>query len=230
MGKHLSAKKTYLLQVAARLFLSQGYEKTGMRQIAREAGVSIGLATYHFGSKKDMAVAIVGELFEQISLCVQRYVDRREDPILYSVLLVNLNYLVFSSPRYLAFYRDMLRDDILLEVIVHSGTETYRSIRDRYCPGMSDEKVEDMSWYGNYISISMERTLVLHIQEQELWGEPIPDLIVNSYMGLWKFPNAEQVLQEKKAEGRKLAERIVRENPDLLENTEIAGSWCSGAN
>lgn len=39
---------------AIRLFQSHGYEETTMRMIAKEAGVSLGLAYYHFKSKDDI--------------------------------------------------------------------------------------------------------------------------------------------------------------------------------
>ena len=39
---------------AVKLFQSHGYEETTMRMIAKEAGVSLGLAYYHFKSKDDI--------------------------------------------------------------------------------------------------------------------------------------------------------------------------------
>lgn len=40
-----------LLDAAERLFAEHGYEGVGMRQLADEARVNLGAATYHFGSK-----------------------------------------------------------------------------------------------------------------------------------------------------------------------------------
>ena len=39
---------------------------------------------------------------------------------------------------------DILRNDILLDVIAKSGVETYMSIRDNYRPDLSDE--EQRKW------------------------------------------------------------------------------------
>jgi AcrR family transcriptional regulator len=41
-----------LLDAAERLFGEHGYDGVGMRALAKEAGVNLGAATYHFGSKE----------------------------------------------------------------------------------------------------------------------------------------------------------------------------------
>ena len=43
-----------ILDSALRLFLKQGYHATGMREIAREAGISLGAAYNHFSSKEQI--------------------------------------------------------------------------------------------------------------------------------------------------------------------------------
>ncbi len=50
-----------ILEAALRLFLRQGYHATGVREIAREAGVSLGAAYNHFASKEQ----ILEELLKQ---------------------------------------------------------------------------------------------------------------------------------------------------------------------
>jgi AcrR family transcriptional regulator len=48
---------TRLLDAAERLFGRFGYDGVGMRALAAEAGVNLGAATYHFGSKERLYVA-----------------------------------------------------------------------------------------------------------------------------------------------------------------------------
>lgn len=210
-------KKGEILKVAARLFISQGYTKTGMRQIAKEADVSLALITYHFNTKDEIARVIARNISSQNSQCINTYVDVHEDPILHLGVLVNLDHMVFSSRDYDAFYKDILREDIMLDVIAASGFKTYMCIRDKYCPEMSDQEVQRLAWYGNCVSISLERTLVLHANHLNQLEEPIPDLVFDSFMSFWKFPQAEHILMEKKKECRELAERIIVENQALLD-------------
>lgn len=215
-------KKEMILKVATELFVLQGYSKTGMRQIAKEANVSLALITYHFSTKDEIARMIARQVSFQNSRCIDTYVDVHEDPILHLGLLVNLDHMVFSSKDYAAFYKDILREDIMLDVIASSGFNTYMCIRDKYCPEMSDEKTQQLAWYGNYISVSLERTLVVYAEHCNLNGEPIPNLVFDSFMSFWKFPQADQILEKKKKESREMAERIFTENPELLDWKKIS--------
>jgi AcrR family transcriptional regulator len=48
------ATRTLIVETALRLFQENGYDKTTMRAIAREAGVSVGNAYYYFSSKEQL--------------------------------------------------------------------------------------------------------------------------------------------------------------------------------
>ena len=50
-----------LLDVAEKLFAEHGFDGVGMRQLADEAKVNLGAATYHFGSKEDLYLVGVRE-------------------------------------------------------------------------------------------------------------------------------------------------------------------------
>lgn len=56
------ATRKRLVTTALRLFREQGYDKTTMRAIAKEAGVSTGNAYYYFASKDDL----VQELYQSL--------------------------------------------------------------------------------------------------------------------------------------------------------------------
>lgn len=210
-------KKEEILKVATKLFTVQGYSKTGMRQIAKEANVSLALITYYFSTKDEIARLIARQISSQNSRCIDKYVDVHDDPILHLGVLVNLDHMVFSSKDYAAFYKDILREDIMLDVIASSGLRTYTCIRNKYCPNMSDQEIKRLGWYGNHISVSLERTLVLYADHLNLIQEPIPNLVFDSFMSFWKFPQVDEILKKKKEECRELAERILKENPELLD-------------
>ena len=46
--------KQRICETAVRLFNEQGYEAVSLRQIATEAGTTIGNLTYHFTHKEDL--------------------------------------------------------------------------------------------------------------------------------------------------------------------------------
>ncbi|MFL6113568.1 MAG: TetR/AcrR family transcriptional regulator [Catenulispora sp.] len=58
-------RKALILDTALRLFERDGYEKTTMRAIAREAGVSVGNAYYYFASKDHLIQAFYDEVSDR---------------------------------------------------------------------------------------------------------------------------------------------------------------------
>lgn len=61
-GARGNETREHLLDVAARLFAAHGYSGTGLRQIASEAGMSLSMVNYHFGSKR----AVLEELLDRL--------------------------------------------------------------------------------------------------------------------------------------------------------------------
>lgn len=64
------ATRTLIVETALRLFQDNGYDRTTMRAIAREAGVSVGNAYYYFASKEQLVQGFydrIAELHEQRS-------------------------------------------------------------------------------------------------------------------------------------------------------------------
>lgn len=210
-------RRDEILEAAYRLFLRYGYEKTSMRQIAAAVDVSLGLVTYHFKNKSDMAVELVRNKYSQFSHTAREYVDQAQDPVLYSALLVRLNYTVFSSPRFFHFYRDVLREDILFQVLADTDVDTDLHIRAKYFPQMVEEEARRIGLYGNYISVSMERTLVLYGQSKALLDEPVPDSIFRSYISMWHLPDENEIIEKSCRQSQQLVEQIIYQHPELYD-------------
>lgn len=60
------ATQERILEVSLELFNELGYAKTSMARIARQAAMSVGNLCYHFPAKKDLAVALVERLAQQL--------------------------------------------------------------------------------------------------------------------------------------------------------------------
>ena len=58
-------RKGELLQIAYRLFLSQGYENTSVDEIIEAAGIAKGTFYYYFQSKEQMLEAVIGMMIEK---------------------------------------------------------------------------------------------------------------------------------------------------------------------
>ena len=58
-----SATRTAITQAARRRFAQHGVERTTMRQIVKDARISLGAVNFHFGSKQGLA----NEIFERVA-------------------------------------------------------------------------------------------------------------------------------------------------------------------
>lgn len=77
---HTDSRLPQLLDEAARLFRTRGFEGTSMRDIARAVGMLPGSLYCHFETKEALLVAVYVKGVAQISQAVQSAVERHEDP------------------------------------------------------------------------------------------------------------------------------------------------------
>ncbi len=84
--KEASTTPERLLNTAERLFAEYGYDGVGMRALADEAGVNLGAATYHYGSKQKLYIETVMRRFrpigeERIKLLRQAEKEAKGKPV-----------------------------------------------------------------------------------------------------------------------------------------------------
>ncbi|GGX38558.1 TetR/AcrR family transcriptional regulator [Streptomyces chryseus] len=71
--------RTLILETALQLFQDRGYDKTTMRAIAKEAGVSVGNAYYYFGSKEHLVQGFYDRIAAEHQAAVRPVLDRETD-------------------------------------------------------------------------------------------------------------------------------------------------------
>ncbi|MFE4016751.1 TetR family transcriptional regulator [Streptomyces sp. NPDC059101] len=71
--------RTLILETAMRLFQERGYDKTTMRAIAKEAGVSVGNAYYYFASKEHLIQGFYDRIAAEHRAAVRDVLDRETD-------------------------------------------------------------------------------------------------------------------------------------------------------
>ncbi|MBN9418812.1 MAG: TetR/AcrR family transcriptional regulator [Candidatus Eremiobacteraeota bacterium] len=64
--------RQHILDTALQLFAEQGYHKTTLRDIARQAGISIGLTYRYFARKEELIAALYEHLTQQTEAAVQQ--------------------------------------------------------------------------------------------------------------------------------------------------------------
>lgn len=71
--------RALILQTAMRLFQERGYDKTTMRAIAKEAGVSVGNAYYYFDGKEHLIQGFYDRIAAEHRAAVREVLDRETD-------------------------------------------------------------------------------------------------------------------------------------------------------
>ena len=74
------ARRRQIMQEAARLFGTRGFEATTIRDIAAATGILGGSIYYHFASKEDIFVAVHGAGMEKITQAVLQAIEAVTDP------------------------------------------------------------------------------------------------------------------------------------------------------
>ena len=76
-----AAREQQLLDLAEELFLTSGYERTTIEDIARAAGVTRPVVYEHYGSKEGIYLACVRRARNQFNVDVMREVGGTDDPL-----------------------------------------------------------------------------------------------------------------------------------------------------
>ena len=71
--------RALILETAMRLFQERGYDKTTMRAIAKEAGVSVGNAYYYFAGKEHLIQGFYDRIAAEHQVAVRDVLDRETD-------------------------------------------------------------------------------------------------------------------------------------------------------
>ncbi|MCX4674763.1 TetR family transcriptional regulator [Streptomyces sp. NBC_01433] len=71
--------RTIILETALRLFQERGFDKTTMRAIAQEAGVSVGNAYYYFASKEHLVQGFYDRIGAEHAAAVREVLDKETD-------------------------------------------------------------------------------------------------------------------------------------------------------
>jgi AcrR family transcriptional regulator len=74
-------QKKRLLEVATNLFSSKGFEGTSIRDIARDAGMSISNIYHYFGNKEGLLSVILINNSEQLLFALRQVLHREKEPL-----------------------------------------------------------------------------------------------------------------------------------------------------
>lgn len=117
-----------VISVASHLFAKNGYDGVGVRQIAKESGVSMSSIFYHFGSKVSLYEEILDYKYNAFYETLLQAIEPIHDPKqkLECVIGTSFDYLL-SDQTFLTF---MQRD--IVDVITHKYRPTFLNTYSKY--------------------------------------------------------------------------------------------------
>jgi AcrR family transcriptional regulator len=95
--------KERILVVAQRLFAQGGFSRYGVRDIAREAQVSVSMVSYHFGGKLGILRSIFASFFDQYTQVVESSLAGASD------LEQKVECLVRETTRFMKAHENVFR-------------------------------------------------------------------------------------------------------------------------
>ncbi|GAB1476498.1 hypothetical protein MASR2M70_13320 [Bacillota bacterium] len=170
-------KEKTILYHSNKLFLSQGYIEATMRQIAEAADVSLGLATYHYKTKRLIAVTVLVKYLNYLKGILAKELPPGSDPMVRSAAMIHLCNTFFMAEPRRNFFLQCLEKDIYMESIKSLGNEAMSEIAAAHHLNVSSDL---LLLFDNYIPPAVERILIL---EKEKGGFPnisyedIPDIV-----------------------------------------------------
>jgi AcrR family transcriptional regulator len=130
-----------ILDAALELFAEHGYDKTSLRQIAEQVGVTKAALYYHFPSKEQILVALlepVGVL--QDELLAQLRDDRWTDPAMWTATMEAVIDTILDNREILNLFE---RNSAAVTALAHEGAwaESHLELHRRTTEFFADERV-----------------------------------------------------------------------------------------
>lgn len=124
---HPNDTEARIRESALRLFASHGYEATGIRDVARDAGLSLSSIYHYVGSKEDLLLAIATKAMEDLRTAGEEALAKATAPAERLAALVEAHVFVHGRDRL-----EALVSDTELRALSEPERKDAVKLRDRY--------------------------------------------------------------------------------------------------
>ncbi len=135
MGRYKKGLKTKnkIIQASKSLFYFNGYRKTTVQGIADLADVNLGLISYYFKSKDNIAKSIFIGFLKEIELEVRKTYPDNEDDILPLYMAKERIFfeIILNNDNYQRFYREIINSNMIFTLLEDYVEKNYNSINDK---------------------------------------------------------------------------------------------------
>lgn len=118
-----------IIQLAAKMFIEEGYDATSLSKIAKILDLSTGNITFYFKSKDHLLAVLVNELFDFQKLMIEHAADEGKTSLLaYCLELTAIAAICEEDEAARSFYAESYRSPITLDLIRANDTEKTKQI------------------------------------------------------------------------------------------------------
>ena len=139
--KHKLSTRLKIVQLAARLFIEEGYNKTSAGKIGKLLNLSTGNITFYFPSKDHLLAVIIEELFDFQNMMMEHAAEEGKSSLLaYCLELCSIASICAEDEVARSFYTAAYTAPITLDHIRTNDVEKTKSVFERFRPDWSDEE------------------------------------------------------------------------------------------
>jgi len=205
-----------IIQLAARLFIDEGYTDTSFSKIAKQLDLSTGNITFYFKSKEHLLAVLVSELFSFQNLMMEHAANEGSSSLLaYCLVLTAIAAICEEDEAARDFYSSAYSSKLTLNLIRENDTEKTKAVFSQFCPGWTDGQ-----WAATENIVSGIEYATIMTREEDT---PLPVQIertLNAIMLLYGVPEALRKAKIDKVlamDYRTLGRRILAEFKEYIE-------------
>ena len=128
-----------IIQLAARLFIEDGYNATSLTKIAKILDLSTGNITFYFKSKEQLLAVLIGELFDFQNLMMEQAADEGRSSLLaYCLELTAMAAICEEDEAARSVFAAAYSSEITLALIRENDTRKTKSVFAPFRPNWTD--------------------------------------------------------------------------------------------
>lgn len=122
-------RRQELIEIATRQFINQGYEKTSIRSIVKDANGKIGMFYHYFSSKEEIFEAVLKEFNTDYVASINQIVNENKD----ADILTLLEYIFLDLNRSLQEYGGILPKEANTSLLTILHQSTMHALHPIFC-------------------------------------------------------------------------------------------------
>ena len=204
-----------IIQLAARLFIEDGFTATSLTKIGKILGLSTGNITFYFKSKDHLLAVLVDELCDFQKLMMEHAADEGTSSLLaYCLELTAMAAICEEDEAARNFYASAYSSELTLALVRENDTIKTRAVFSPFCPDWTEEQ-----WIATENIVSGIEYATIMTREEDT---PLPMQIertLNAIMLLYGVPADLRQMKIQKVlamDYRSLGKRILREFKEYI--------------